>query len=287
MLSRFVTVLEMIKFQHTIFALPFAVVGAAYAARGWPSLATCLWILGAMVGARSAAMTFNRIADARFDAANPRTAERAIPRGLVSTRFATGFLVASLALFFMSARMLNSTVLLLSPVAAVVILGYSFTKRFTALSHFILGLSLALAPIGAWLAVTPTLHPLPLFLGAGVLSWVAGFDILYACEDAAFDRSAGLKSIPAAVGIPAALKIARVCHAAALAAFAAPIALGLTGWYAWAVAAVAVLLLYEHALVRPDDLRRANRAFFHVNAIISATLAAGAIVELIRVSRAI
>jgi 4-hydroxybenzoate polyprenyltransferase len=282
MIRRFFTVLEMIKFQHTIFALPFAVVGAAYAAQGWPRLSTCLWILGAMVGARSAAMTLNRIADARFDAANPRTAQRAIPRGLVSIRFAAGFLVASLALFFVSAAMLNTPVLLLSPVAAIVILGYSYTKRFTPLSHFALGLSLALAPIGAWLAVRPEFHAFPLMLGAGVLFWVAGFDILYACEDAAFDRGAGLKSVPAAFGIQGALRAARACHAAALAAFAAPLALGLRGWYATAAAAVALLLLYEHSLVRADDLRRANRAFFHVNAIISVVLAAGAIAELAR-----
>ncbi|HZN62338.1 MAG TPA: UbiA-like polyprenyltransferase [Planctomycetota bacterium] len=274
--------LEMIKFQHTIFALPFAVVGAATAAKGWPPLSACLWILGAMVGARSAAMTFNRIVDARFDAANPRTSGRAIPKGLVSMQSAAGFLVVSLALFFASAAMLNRTVLLLSPVAAVVILGYSFTKRFTPLSHFVLGLSLALAPIGAWLAVDPTLHAFPLLLGAGVLFWVAGFDILYACEDAEFDRTKGLKSIPAAVGIPAALKIARWGHAAALAAFGAPILLGMRGWYAGAVAGVALLLLYEHSLVRPDDLRKANRAFFHVNAVISVALAAGALAELAR-----
>ena len=282
MLHRLLTVLEMIKFQHTIFALPFAVVGAATAAKGWPPLSTCLWILGAMVGARSAAMTFNRIADARFDAANPRTSGRAIPKGLVSMQSAAGFLVVSLALFFASAAMLNRTVLLLSPVAAVVILGYSYTKRFTPWSHFVLGLSLAMAPIGAWLAVDPTLHAFPLLLGAGVLFWVAGFDILYACEDAEFDRTKGLKSIPAAVGVPAALKIARWGHAAALAAFGAPILLGMRGWYAGAVAGVALLLLYEHSLVRPDDLRKANRAFFHVNAVISVALAAGALAELAR-----
>ena len=280
--SRILTVLEMIKFQHTLFALPFAVVGAAYAARGWPTLATCLWILGAMVGARSAAMTFNRIADARFDAANPRTSGRAIPKGLISMKFAAGFLAASLALFFASAAMLNTTVLLLSPVAAVVILGYSLTKRFTELSHFVLGLSLALAPIGAWLAVTPAFHAFPLLIGAGVLFWVAGFDILYACEDSEFDRSAGLKSVPATLGIPGALWVARGCHVVALLAFAAPVVLGLQGWYAGAIAATALLLVYEHALVRADDLRRANRAFFHVNAIIGFTLAAGAIAELAR-----
>ena len=281
MFRRLLTVLEMIKFQHTIFALPFAVVGAAYAAHGWPELVTCLWILGAMVGARSAAMTFNRIVDARFDAANPRTSGRAIPRGLISKRFATGFLLASLALFFLSAAMLNRTVLLLSPVAAVVILGYSLTKRFTELSHFVLGLSLALAPVGAWLAISPTLNALPLLWGAGVLFWVAGFDILYACEDSEFDRSMDLRSVPATLGIPGALWVSRGCHAIALLAFAAPLLLNLRGWYAAAVGATALLMIYEHAIVRANDLRRANRAFFHVNAIISAVLATGALVELI------
>ena len=193
-----------------------------------------------------------------------------------------GFLLASLALFFACAALLNRTVLALSPAAAAVILGYSLTKRFTPLSHFVLGLSLALAPVGAALAVDPSPHALPFFLGAGVLFWVAGFDILYACEDAAFDRSAGLNSVPAALGIPRALWVARACHAAALAAFGAPLLLGLRGWYAGAVVAVALLLFYEHWLVRPDDLRRANRAFFHVNAVISATLAAGALAELAR-----
>jgi 4-hydroxybenzoate polyprenyltransferase len=278
--SRILTVLEMIKFQHTIFALPFAVVGAALAARGWPDPLVCLWILACMVTARTAAMTFNRMVDARFDASNPRTAGRAIPRGLISMGFARGFLLVSLALFFASAAMLNLTVLLLSPLAAFVVLGYSMTKRFTPLCHFVLGLSLAMAPVGAWLAVSPAFDPLPFLIAAGVLFWVAGFDILYACEDADFDRSAGLKSVPAALGVPRALVVARVCHAVAIAAFAAPILLGLRGWYAFAVAAVAVLLVYEHAIVRADDLRRANRAFFHVNAVVSAVLAAGAIAEL-------
>lgn len=281
MLRKILTVLEMIKFQHTIFALPFAVVGAAYAAGGWPRPATCLWILGAMVGARSAAMMFNRIADAKFDAANPRTAGRALPRGLISGRFAAGFLVASLALFFLSAGMLNETVLLLASPAAIVILGYSLTKRVTALTHFVLGLSLALAPLGAWLAIRPDeLAAFPLLLAGGVLFWVAGFDILYACEDEAFDRGAGLKSIPAALGVPAALRVASLCHAAALAFFGAPLLLGLKGWYAGSVAAVALLILYEHAIVRPDDLRRVNRAFFHVNAVVSVALAVGALLEL-------
>ncbi|HEU4338732.1 MAG TPA: UbiA-like polyprenyltransferase [Planctomycetota bacterium] len=280
MFRRLLTVLEMIKFQHTVFALPFAAVGAGYAAGGWPKLPVCLWILGAMVGARSAAMTFNRIVDARFDAANPRTAGRAIPRGLVSMKFATGFLIASLALFFASAYMLNGVVFVLAPVATLVILGYSYTKRFTPLSHFILGLSLAMAPVGAWLAVMPTAHWLPIAFGAGVLFWVAGFDILYACEDAEFDKSTGLKSVPAAIGIPRALWVARACHAVALAAFAWPALLGLRGWYAVALGTVALLLVYEHTLVRPGDLRRANRAFFHVNAVISFTLAGGAILEL-------
>ncbi|MBI4564539.1 MAG: UbiA family prenyltransferase [Planctomycetes bacterium] len=283
MLRKILVVLEMIKFQHTVFALPFAAVGAAYAAEGLPTAGQCFWILLAMVGGRSAAMTFNRMADARFDAANPRTAARALPRGLVSFRFATGFLIASLALFFLSAGMLNRLVLALSPAAAAVILGYSIMKRITPLSHFALGLSLAMAPVGAWLAIRPEPAAFPLLLGAAVFFWVAGFDIIYACEDVEFDRRTGLRSIPAAVGVPASLRIAMACHGTALALLAAPtIFLGLGGWYLAAVALIAPLLAYEHALVRPDDLRRVNQAFFHVNAAVGLTLAGGAILELWR-----
>lgn len=280
-MNRVLTVLEMIKFQHTLFALPFAIVGAAYARRGWPTWAEALALFGCMVGARSAAMVFNRIVDARFDAANPRTAGRAIPRGLVSFRFAWGFLAVSVAVFAACAATLNLLVLALTPVALAIILGYSLTKRFTAACHFVLGLSLAMAPIGAWLAMDRPIDLFPLLLGGGVLFWVAGFDILYACEDAEFDRRAGLHSIPAALGVKRALRVSRFCHAVAFAFFAAPV-VELRGYYSAALAAVAMLLAYQHALVRPDDLRRVNRAFFHVNAVVSFALMAGALVELAR-----
>ena len=281
MIRRLAALLEMIKFQHTVFALPFAAVGACYAAGGLPTLLQCLWLLLAMVGARTAAMTFNRIADARFDADNPRTRDRAIPRGSVTPRFAWGALAVSIALFLLSAAMLNLVVLGLAPLALGVTLGYSYTKRFTSLSHFVLGLSLAMAPVGAWLAITPTLAPFPLLIGAAVFFWVSGFDILYACQDVTFDRQVGLRSIPARLGIPRALSVARACHALTVAALALVVpAAGLGGWYVAGVAAIAALLSYEHALVRADDLTRVNRAFFHVNAVVSLTLGAAALIDL-------
>ena len=278
---RFLAVLEMIKFQHTIFALPFAAVGAAYAAEGVPEGWKILWITVAMVTARTAAMIFNRIVDAQFDAANPRTKERAIPKGLVSERFAWGVLVASVALFVFSTKMLNGIVFLLSPVALAVTLGYSYTKRFTALCHVVLGLGLAMAPVGAWLAVKPVLSAFPVLVGLAVMFWVAGFDILYATQDVDFDRRAGLRSIPAALGVKRALRIARACHAAMVASLAAVIpACGAGPWTVAALAFITVLLAYEHALVREDDLARVNRAFFHVNAAVSLALCAGALADL-------
>jgi 4-hydroxybenzoate polyprenyltransferase len=273
----------MIKVQHTLFALPFAAVGAFYAARGVPTAASLCWITVAMVTARTAAMVFNRIADARFDAANPRTAGRAIPKGLVSVPFAWGVLLVSIALFVFSAAMLNRVTLLLSPVALLVTLGYSYTKRFTALCHLVLGLGLAMAPIGAWLAVRPELDAFPLLIGAAVLFWVAGFDILYACQDVDFDRRAGLRSVPAAVGVKRALRIAKVCHALTVVALALVLpACGIGGWYVAGLVAITMLLAYEHALVREDDLARVNRAFFHVNTIVSVVLATTALLELLR-----
>jgi 4-hydroxybenzoate polyprenyltransferase len=282
MLRKVATLLEMIKVQHTIFALPFAVVGAFYARGGVPPASTCAWILVAMVSARSAAMAFNRAVDARFDAQNPRTQARAIPRGLLSARFAFGFTAAMSGIFILSAGLLNGVVLALSPVALLVILGYSFTKRFTPLSHFVLGLGLALAPAGAWLAVEPRFDLFPLLLSGAVLFWVAGFDIIYACEDVAFDRQAGLHSMPAWLGVSGALRLARTCHAICLALLIATVAVdGRGGWFVAGVAVIAMLLGYEHALVRPDDLRRVNRAFFHVNAAVSLTLGTSALLDLL------
>ena len=283
MIRKVLTVLEMIKVQHSVFALPWAVVGAFYAAGGVPSPATLLWILVAMVSARSAAMAFNRIADAPLDAENPRTRERAIPAGKLTAGFAFGFTLAMAALFVVSAWRLNDLCLKFSPAVLAVLLGYSFTKRFTALCHGVLGLSLGLAPVGAWIAVAPgkAAHPFPWLLGTAVLFWIAGADILYACEDLEFDRRKGLRSVPAALGLPAALSVARLCHLAAVGALlGAGFAAGLGPWWYGAVTAVAALLGYEHAIVKPDDLRRVNRAFFHVNAVVSGVILAGAMLDL-------
>ncbi|MDQ3908436.1 MAG: putative 4-hydroxybenzoate polyprenyltransferase [Acidobacteriota bacterium] len=268
------TTLEMIKIEHTLFALPFALLGAALAARGLPTAWQIVWITAAMVGARSAAMTFNRIADRDIDAANPRTRARAIPAGLLSLRFAWAFTVAASVLFFLASAMLNRLTLALSPVALASVLLYSYTKRFTSLSHVVLGWCLSIAPTGAWIAVRGAIDsPAPLLLSLVVLLWTAGFDVLYACQDFEFDRRAGLRSIPARVGISRALWIARALHAGA---FAALVGLYLTvglGWLALAgVAATAALLVYQHSLVRADDLSRLNAAFFTTNAFVSVIL---------------
>jgi 4-hydroxybenzoate polyprenyltransferase len=281
--GRLATVLEMIKVQHSLFALPWAFVAAFYAANGLPPWGKMGWILLAMVAARSASMAFNRAVDAKIDAENPRTKGRAIPAGRLSTAFTLAFAVVMVALLFVSAWRLNPLCLKLCPVALAVTLGYSFTKRFTALCHFVLGLSLAAAPVGAWLAVAPERAgaPLPYLLGAAVMFWIAGADILYACEDLEFDRAKRLHSVPAAVGIRAALLISILCHVVAVGAL---VAIGVTArlglYYHGAIAAIAVLLVYEHAIVKPGDLRRVNQAFFHVNAVVSGVILAGALLDL-------
>ncbi|HEX8635489.1 MAG TPA: UbiA-like polyprenyltransferase [Pyrinomonadaceae bacterium] len=268
------TTLEMIKIEHTLFALPFALLGAVLAARGLPTGWQLLWITLAMVGARSAAMAFNRIADHKYDAANPRTSGRAIPAGLLSVSFAWTFTVVSAALFFVAAAMLNRLTLLLAPVALGSVLLYSYTKRFTSLSHLVLGWCLCIAPTGAWVAVRGAIDsPVPLLLSLVVLLWTAGFDVLYACQDYDFDRRTGLRSIPARVGIPAAFWISRLLHAGAFAALVSlyltttPGALALSG-----VVATGALLVYQHSLVRADDLSRLNAAFFTTNACLSVIL---------------
>lgn len=270
------TTLDMIKIEHTLFALPFALLGALLAARGLPSWPQLLWITLAMVGARSAAMAFNRIVDRDFDAANPRTRTRAIPAGLLSISFAWAFTLASAALFFLSAAMLNRLTLMLSPVALASVLLYSYTKRFTSLSHLVLGWALAIAPTGAWMAVRGAIDsPVPLLLSAVVLLWTAGFDVLYACQDCDFDRAAGLRSIPARVGVRRALSISRLLHAGAFAAL-----VGL--YYTTSLGALALLgvlttgalLVYQHSLVSANDLSRLNAAFFTTNAFVSVILLA-------------
>jgi 4-hydroxybenzoate polyprenyltransferase len=267
---RLAVTLEMIKFQHTVFALPFAWTGMILAARGWPSWRTFLWVVVAMVGARSAAMTFNRIADRVLDAANPRTAGRALPARKLSVGFAAGFALAATALFILAAGMLNPLCLALSPVALLVILGYSYTKRFTSLAHFVLGLALAMAPMGGWLAVRGSFGVAPFLLAAAVLTWTAGFDILYSCQDRDFDRRAGLHSIPARWGLRAALRASSMLHALTVLALVGLAPLADLGWiYLAGLGLTAAFLVYEHRLVSPSDLSRLNAAFFQVNASVS------------------
>jgi 4-hydroxybenzoate polyprenyltransferase len=275
------TTLEMIKIEHTLFALPFALLGALLAARGFteaglPTWWQALWITVAMVGARSAAMAFNRIADRVYDAANPRTRSRAIPAGLLSVSFVWAFTLASSALFFLAAGALNRLTLLLSPVALASVLLYSYTKRFTSLSHLVLGWCLSIAPTGAWVAVRGSVDSaVPLLLSLVVLLWTAGFDVLYACQDYDFDRAAGLRSIPARLGVARALWVSRLLHAGAFAALAGLYFLTGLGWPALAgVVATGVLLVYQHSLVRAGDLSRLNAAFFTTNAFVSVILLA-------------
>jgi 4-hydroxybenzoate polyprenyltransferase len=273
--------LEMIKFQHTLFALPFALAGMVLGAGGMPAARTAIWVVVAMVGARSAAMAFNRIVDRRIDALNPRTADRALPRGLLSTPFVTLFTLLMIAGFVGATWKLNRLCFQLSPVALAVILGYSFTKRFTWLCHFFLGLGLAIAPVGAWIAVTGRFDPFPVILAASILPWVAGFDILYALLDVEFDRAHNVRSIPARFGPRAARVVAGALHFLAAGGF---VALGV--WaklgeiYFGGCAVVTMLLIYEHGLARPQDPGKLNRAFFHVNAVVSAVLLAAALVDL-------
>lgn len=264
----------MIKFEHTLFALPFAFLGAILAANGLPTAGQILWITLAMVGARSAAMTFNRIADRRIDAENPRTANRELPSGKLSVNFAWMFLAASVALFLFAAYSLNWLALALSPVALLSILGYSYAKRYTAFSHLLLGWALAISPTAAWIAVRGTIDSeIPLLLSLVVLMWTAGFDVMYACQDYEFDKKTGLRSIPARFGIKNSLWIARLFHAQAfivllLLYFVTGLGfLALTG-----VLAVGALLVYQHTLVKPTDLSRMNAAFFTTNAFVSIIL---------------
>jgi len=264
------TTLEMIKFEHSVFALPFALTGAMLARRGLPSWRELLWIVVAMVGARSAAMTFNSIADFKIDALNPRTKMRALPAGQLSLGFAIGFTLASCALLVLAAHELNPLAFKLSPVAIAILLAYSFTKRFTLLSHLILGLCLGMSPAAAWIALRGDLSVSVLLLGAAVMFWVTGFDVIYACQDVEFDHSLGLHSVPRRYGIRAALWISALLHAGTLALLIAVARMENLGWIAAAgLAVVAALLAYEHSLVKPGDLSRVNAAFFTVNGFIS------------------
>ncbi len=274
LLSNIRTTLEMIKIEHTLFALPFAFLGAVLAARGVPSLWQMVWISIAMVGARSTAMAFNRIADRDYDARNPRTKMRAIPAGTLSVAFVWAFTIVSATVFFIAAAMLNRLALFLSPVALASIVLYSYTKRWTLLSHLVLGWCLAIAPTGAWIAVRGAIDsPVPLLLSAVVMLWTAGFDVLYACQDFDFDRREGLYSIPARFGIAQSLWISRGLHAAAFATLIALYFLTNLGVLAIVgVIATGALLIYQHTLVRANDLSRLNAAFFTTNAFVSVIL---------------
>jgi 4-hydroxybenzoate polyprenyltransferase len=264
------TTLQMIRWEHSIFALPFALTAAVLAAGGWPSGAKLGWIIVCMVTARSAAMAFNRWADASLDAANPRTRTRHIPAGTLSRGFVGGFTLVMAALFLLASAQLNSLTLLLSPIALGTVLVYSYTKRWTRWSHLFLGFALGVAPAAAWIAVRGSLDPRILVLTAAVLFWVAGFDVFYSCQDAEHDRSCGLRSVPASFGIAGAFWAARLMHLAMLGMLLwlvhlfhlGPLALG-------GIALVAALLLYEHSLVSPSDLSRINAAFFTMNGVIS------------------
>jgi len=261
---------RMIKFSHSVFALPFALASATLAAADGIRWQQLVWIVVAMVGARSAAMGFNRLADQAIDARNPRTAGRELPRGLLSRAEVWLFVVAAAGTLILAAAMLNPLCLALSPLALAIVFGYSYTKRFTPFSHLVLGLALAIAPVGAWLAVRGRFEAPPLVLAFAVLSWVAGFDTIYACQDAEFDRREELRSLPAWLGIRRALVVARVLHALAALSLAALYWLvPLHPLYLCGVAAVAALLVYEHSLVRHDDLSRVDAAFFTVNGWIS------------------
>ena len=261
---------RMIKFSHSVFALPFALASAALAARDGFRWAQLGWIVVAMVGARSAAMGFNRLADQAIDARNPRTAGRELPRGILGRREVWALVLLSAAALVLAAAMLGPLCLALSPVALAIVFGYSYTKRFTALSHVVLGLALAVAPVGAWLAIRGSFSPIAVVIGLAVLAWVAGFDTIYSCQDADFDRQAGLHSLPARIGVPRALLAARAFHVAAIAFLAVvyPLA-NLHPVYLVGVAGIAALLAYEHSLVKADDLSRVDAAFFTLNGWVS------------------
>lgn len=282
MLKRIAILLEMIKVKHTVFALPFALLGAFLAVRGLPSLHVFFWVIMAMIGARTAAMTFNRIADHRLDAANPRTRDRAIPAGAVSLKDSWLLTVAASALFFLACALLNPLCLAISPFALALTFFYSLTKRFTWLCHLVLGVALAISPLGGWAAAAGSLSGYPWVLSLGVLFWVAGFDIVYASQDAEFDRQAGLYSMPAALGRKNAFRLALLFHILAFVLFT------LTGWlqalnlvYYIGIVLSGAALLYQHLIVTPRDLSRIELAFFSMNGFIALTLFIAACISLL------
>ncbi|MFB3042490.1 MAG: UbiA-like polyprenyltransferase [Candidatus Poribacteria bacterium] len=275
-------ILDMIKFEHTIFALPFAIMSAFVASDGLPAWDKIGWILVAMVGARSCAMAFNRLADAKIDKANPRTAIRAIPTGKIGKKEVWVFTLVSAALLVFAAYKLNRLAFALSPVALAVIMGYSYTKRFTSLSHLWLGISLSIAPIGAWIAIKGRFDWTPMLIGLAVLLWTAGFDIIYACQDLDFDRRHGLYSIPTQFGIRGALWLSAVLHVVTVAILIA--IAPLTGFgllYLVGVGIVSIILIYEHVIVKPNDFSRVNLAFFTLNGMVSLVLMALSVADIL------
>jgi 4-hydroxybenzoate polyprenyltransferase len=276
------TTLEMIRVTHTIFALPFAILAAVIAADGWPDAATLAKILVAMISARSAAMAQNRLVDREIDAANPRTASRALPAGALSVGYVRAFLAVSVAIFLLAAASLNRLTLLLAPVALAIFFLYSYTKRFTALCHLVLGLCLAMAPVGAWIAVRGSLDLRPVLLGLAVLFWTAGFDVIYALQDEEHDRLAGIHSIPARFGVRAALAISALFHGVMVALLVVFWRVIGGGWlFAAGIILTAAALVYQHAIVRPGDLSRINAAFFTANGFVSVALAVCGIADVL------
>ena len=274
--------LALVRFSHTLFALPFALIGMLLAAEGLPAAATLAWILAAMVGARTAAMAFNRLVDRHFDAANPRTAARALPAGRLTAGHAWGVFGAALALLLLAAWRLNPLTLMLAPLAVVILCGYSLTKRFTAWTHLVLGLSLSGAPLGAWIAVRGSVALPPLLLAGGVLFWTAGFDVIYALQDVDFDRRARLHSLPARYGAVAALHLARLFHLLAVVFLLATGASAGRGWpYLLGTLLAAALLAYEHVIVSPDQQARLQIAFFRVNVAVALILLGATSIDLL------
>ena len=265
--------LEMIKFKHTVFALPFALMGAFLAGKGVPSFSVFFWVVLAMVGARTSAMGFNRIVDRRFDAANPRTTTRALPAGEVTLFESWAKVLLAAALFFFACYRLNPAALMIAPVALTLTLGYSLTKRFTWLCHVVLGVALACSPIGGWVAVAASLEGYPWVLSLGVLFWVAGFDCIYACLDADFDREAGLYSMPAIFGRRNGFRVAVAFHVVAFCLFTLTgIQTGLNLWYYLGIGMTGCALFYQHLIVNPKDLSRIRQSFFSMNGLIAVTL---------------